>query len=1474
MNKFTLLFFSLLFTYIAFSQGTASFSQVGPVQFPLNPSVQTTGMGRVSHMIYHPTDSNIIFAVSASGGVFKSSNEGQTWRPLSDMLPQTACASLAINPKNPKVMYLGTGDANYNGGGMGVWKTINGGTTWFQSSYGLGNKLVSSILFTPGDTLTLLAACSDGIYKSTDAGSSWTKKSKVTSSYRDLIYRPQSNKLVYAATNAFFYRSYDNGESWIQSNVNSNISCAGIKIAVCPSDTSRLYCVVWKSGTAPFGGVYKSNNNGTTFTLQVDTPNVLGYSANGSSQDGQGAYNLAISVDPKNANILYLGAINIWKSTDQGKSFVLKSHWAYGVHADKHGFLFSPFNSNKLFCYHDGGLDLTTDGGTKWTTLEDGLSASEFYKMGSSGLYNDYIIGGLQDNGMDVATDKKFSTVRGGDWGGDFAFDAFDKKMLYENGGLKRNILSHSTGNINGQNGIYLVHPKDSNVMFELTTNLFRTKNLRVTPSTDVVWQQITNISGTTNPAAIAYSKSSKGTFYAAFRSQSLHISVNINAINPIFNKMTKFPFNGGEEIKQLETCDYDSNIIYAVTNQNRLLKSADKGNTWISLNRNLPGITIIKFLLDQKSTDSGMYVCTALGVYYRNKTMFNWISFSKGLPTVAQISDMEIVSDGTLQSRLHISTYGRGIWQTDLYNKTFSAPIADFLVAPSSAQSCANTVILVDNSFNSPTSRKWQVTPSTGWNFINGTDSISSRPEIRFNTAGVYFISLTVSNFKGSNTKTINYNYSNLSVPANCNTTTTNLGGYTIGIYRFELNGIDKSSSTGNTSYEDFSCANNTILKAGASYTAWVTNGNAYNENAKIYIDYNNNGVFTDANELVGTISSGLGRRSCTFTTLLNPPVLNKFIRLRVVSDYNAVTGPCSVLAYGQTEDYAIVFDKTKPTLTFDLPKPNVSNTFNVKLKASELIVGFDAKDVKVNNGTLNNFIQQDALTYTANITPINNGMVTLAVNANSFTDYNGNFNGIHQDSTDFFVGIKSFTFKGKSLKDSIIQTNSGGNIFCEIPFGAEADSLVASFTLSDSASAYIGGIKQSSESDANDFGYERIYTIKAPDTTHIRNYTIQVKNRLNTECDLQSFAIKTPNVQGIINHQSVGGKVELTLPFGTKIDSLTVLFKVSERAKTFMNGLIQTSGAGTINFGQRIIYRVVAEDTSFFKEYEVVVMFGKSKACSLLSFSIKNPSVLGVISQTSSGGTVKISVPFRTDITKLITVFTVSDSARVFIGNTLQSSGINSNSFLKTVYYKVVAEDTGIFKIYEVSIETEPNSEAELLTYSIVKPLTQGSITPTNFGGYVTVSNPSFDVKNLVAQFILSDSASAYIKGIRQNSSVTANDYTDTVELQVLAQDKIHSKRYLLKAIGNIISTSVIENENLRIYPNPANRILHVSFKGGALLNSGYKIVNLPGQIVLAGSMAGKNDEIDISSIPAGIYYLYCFMGDMFVVGKFVKE
>jgi photosystem II stability/assembly factor-like uncharacterized protein len=1480
MNKIVIAVFICLLPTLTFAQNLANFTQVGPVKFPDNPSVQTTGMGRVSRLVYHPKDSNVLFAVTSSGGVFKSSNEGTSWTPISDFLPQTYCASLAINPQNPNVMYLGTGDANYDvnyfRGGIGVWKTLDGGKSWFQASNGLGNKLVSNILMTPGDTSTLIAACADGIYKSTNAGAIWFKMTTVNISYRDLKYQPNSNRVLYSASNTHFYTSHDNGSTWSQSKVSNAITSAGIHIAVCPKDTSKVFCVVWKTGAAsPFGGVYKSINNGATFTLQCDTPNILGYSADGTSMDGQGAYNLAITVDPTDANVIYVAGINIWKSTNQGVTFSLKSHWAYGVHADKHGILFSPFNPNKLFVYHDGGIDRSTDGGNTWTTLEDGLSASEFYQMGSSGLYNDHIIGGLQDNGMDVARDKKFQTVRGGDWGGDFAFDAFDKQIVYENGGIKRNMVTHVTGNINGKGGIYAVHPNDSNVLFEATKNVYRTKNIRTIPTDSVTWTQLSNFSGTTKQVDMAYSKSSKGIFYAAFTPQSLYRTTDINTSTPTFVKITSIPFKSGEEIKQLQTCDYDTNIIYLVTNQARILKSTDKGNSWTNMNYNLPSISIIKFLLDQKAGDSSMYVCNALGVYYRNKFMNKWITFSQGLPTICAITDMEIMSDGTSNSRLHVSTWGRGIWQTDLFKSNMVPPVADFAIHPSTNQTCVNTVILVDNSIFSPTERKWQISPNKGYKYLNGTDSTSLRPEIQFTTSGMYFISLFVANNAGSNIKILNYNYSPLSKAANCATTTTTLGGYTIGIYQFELNTLLHSSSTGNSSYEDFSCVGNTLLKPNTTYTAWVTNGNNYNENAKIYIDYNNNGSFTDANELVGTITNGKGRRSCTFTTLTNPPVTNTYLRLRVVSDYYAFTDPCGNLGYGQSEDYAVYFDNAKPSVTIDLPNPIVSSSFEAIFETSEMVFGFDASDISVTNGNLSNFVQTSATTYKATISPINNGTVKVDVLVSSFKDLGDNFNAPASRSTEFFLGIKSFTFTGISVSDSLLQTPTGGAVICTVPFGTSLKTLVANFILSDSSTAFIGSQIQISSISTIDYSSDVTFTIKAKDTSLTKSYTIQVIEQKNTECNLFTFGFSNPAVSGTIIQKQEGGTVNITVPYNTPVNNLSAYFTISDSAKAYVNSIRQISGTTTNDFGLQLSYTIIAQDTNYAKTYLVNLYFGKSQSCDILSYSIQSPSTIATITSDSAGNFIRATLPFGTDLSELIALFKLSDSAQVYVNSILQQTGITVNNFTSIVEYKVVAHDTNFSKIYNVELSILPNNECELISYDIATPSSFGKIKPETFGGYVAIEVPiATPVNNLIAQFKLSDSAHAFVNSVLQQSGISQNNYTDTLVFMVMAQDGKTSKRYLIHVELSTVSNINIKEGKLVIFPNPAKNELRIDNDAVAEIDNIYTINTVLGQLVKKDKLKNGENTIDISQLASGIYYLNIRTKAGMVVGKFIKE
>lgn len=1416
MKRLLLFFGCIAASLTTPAQNLDNWTQLGMVKFPDNPSVQTTGMGRVSELVYHPTDSNTLFAVSASGGLWKSSNEAQTWKSLTDKLPRTACASVCLNKWNPNTIYLGTGDANYNSTGMGVWKSTDGGKTWFQSNSGMGNKLVSKIMMHPADSNTLIAACSDGIYKSYNAGSTWTKKTTVTASYRDLVIKARSGtQMLYAATDGNFYRSYDMGENWISSNIYSGLTPAGIKIGVSPADTQVLYCVVWKNTGNRFGGLYKSVDDGNSFTLQSDTPNILGYSSDGSSADGQGAYNLCIAVDPLNINTIYVGAICIWKSTTGGSTWTLKSPWAFGVHADKHCLVFSPFNPAKLIITHDGGLDRTVNGGNTWTTLSDGLSASEFYKMGQSILRKEIVIGGLQDNGLNIYRNGVFATIRGGDWTGDFTFDYRDTNVLYFNGG-NRKFVNGGEESINGS-GIYSLHPSDSNMMFYATTEVYRTVNLKTTPSTNVSWTQVSNSLGGTNTPTIttmAYTFAG-GSLYVGRNDGSLFRSDNITSATPTFSQLTKPSGN----ISQIIVHQRDGNFVMIVIGT-KIYRSSNKGQTWTDISMNLPSLNLVKVLVDEYSSDTVLYAANALGVYYTKRYLPYWSSFSASMPTVAPISDMEIYRDTVItgNSRLRMSTFGRGIWQTDLFNQVSSKPTADFSCYAASAN-CSPYYFLNDISTGTPTSRKWTITPATGWSFINGSDSSYRVAELQFNTSGNYLISLTVSNALGTSVKTFPIAISPLNVAASCAPSTTNLGGYTIGIYRFEMNTIDKSSGysvNANPNIEDYSCNVSTTVKPGGVYTAAITNGSSYNETGRVYIDYNNNGIF-ESTEQACAFASGKGRRTSTITIPANPTVVNTYLRMRVISDYSALTGACGPLSYGQAEDYALLIDTVKPAVSISMPKPQVSQSFTASFSLNKYVPSFDASAVSVQNGTLSNFNQTGPLTYSALIVPAQNGKVKLTVAAGKLTDMAGNINNAVSDSTVFFLGFTSFTFPGLSIKDSLTTNTTGGRIDVTLPYGTNLTALVPHFTTTN-ASAKIGSIKQTSDVSAANFSSVVSYIVKSGDSLCSNTWNVYITIQVNHQCSLLTFASVSPAVNANISHTANGGTVQLVLPFGTPKNNLVAAFTLSDSATAYIGSVKQLSGSTANNFTNAVTYTIKAQDTSYKCYYNVQVSEGLSNLCDILSYSIVSPAATGTI----NGTVITANVPFGTPLSSLVAAFTISDSATIKVNTTTQVSGTTANNFTDTVKYEVTAQNGTNKKIYSVKVNTLPNEACDLLTFYFTQPTATGVITPTTGGGYVHVNVPfGSDIRFLIPCFTISDSARLRLNGVVQQCGLTQN-YTDTVFYEVVAQDGVHIKTY-----------AVI----VKVTPNTACDLLT------------YKLVNPLTNAVITQTAGGGNVDLVVS-------------------------
>lgn len=1468
--------FCLCMFALAINAQYDQWTQLGMVKFPENPSVQTTGMGRVSHLVFHPTDTNILFAVSASGGVWRSINEGKTWKPLTDGLPQTSCASLCVNHKNAATLYLGTGDANYYSSGMGVWKSTDNGKTWTQTNTGMGNVLVVQIVMHPTDTNILVATTSGGIYKTINGGTSWVKKSSISDSYNDLVKRPGSKTALYATSFNSFYYSTNFGETWTQLKISPSDTFSGMYLGVTKADSNVIYCATWRSKSwgskTYFGGVYKSSNGGLNWKKQSsNNPQILGYSSDGSSNDGQGAYNLTITADPKDAATVYVGAINIWKSKDSAVTWKLKSHWVTGVHADKHHFIFSPHNDKKLYITHDGGIDRSVDTGANWKTISDGLTASEFYKMGQSSLNREKALGGLQDNGLNYYKNGIFYTIRGGDYTEDFLFDYLDSNYQYFQGSTNQYNLntfgSRSLATVNP--GIYELNWQDTNIAYNAKINLYRTKNLR---ATSVVWTQLSDsliYGGNSQTTALASTKSNPNFIYWAKNNGALYRVDYVNSTTPVFVSLTKPSGN----ISNMATYAKDSSVIY-ISITNKIYKSTNKGLTWWNMTKNLPTVgSIISIKVDNYATDSSIYVATSSGVYYKNKTLTNWVSLSSNLPAIARISDMDMFNDGTSKSCIRVSTYGRGIWQTALYQYLKRKPVCDFSIQ-SSSLNCARNYIFNDLSTGGQYTRNWSIFPTTGFQYTNGSDSTDRQPEIEFTKQGIYAVTLIIKNNYGTSELTRTVAISDLSVPATCSINTTNLGSYTIGIQRFELAGLDKSSNYSlykNPNLEDYSCQSSIFVKPGKAYTAWITNGNSYNENGKIYIDYNNDGDFLDANESVASFTSGLGRRSTTVTILSNPPVVNNYIRLRVVSDYNTVGAACGTLSYGQAEDYALYIDNTRPSIVWEMPKPKVYGKFKAKLKLSEYCATFDTSFIKLTNAKIIGMNKTNSVSYEFDIVPLNTGKIYAKIAAGAFTDLAGNNNLGISDSTLFELGLNTYTFTGHSVRDSIFQNDTGGMVKSYVYYGTDVTSLVATFTVSDSIQTWVLAQSQTSGTTANNFTNSVLYTLKTADGSFTKRYSVQVIVLPDTSCNLLSFEFKNPNATGQINWSNNPGQVNISVPFGTAITNRAAWTSISANARLYAQNQTEISGTTLHDFTKNITYKVVAQDTHYFKTYNIVVHIAKNTACDLLQWDILTPAVSGTITpKDTTGGYVSATLPFGVSRSSLTAVFKVSDSAKLLISGIKQISGTTTQNYSDTVVAIVKSQDGLHTKLYKIKVKNALSDACDLLTYKFNSPLAAGTLTPDTTGGKVQVYVPeNTDLTNLIAAFTLSDSATAKIATQEQKSGITANNFTNTVTYTVVSQSGLKTKKYLV-TVTKLLGLYDPSLDLFNVYPNPAQNELTINIPSDPKEFEVVLYDNIGKQIYSAKNLY----HLDLTQWAPGIYELQIKTGLATQSKRIVKE
>lgn len=732
-----------------------NWTNLGPFNIPLGDRGYK-GLGRINAIGFHPSDANTIYIGAPSGGLWVTHDGGASWTSNTDILPTLGVSAIMVDHSNPQVMYIGTGDRDAgDASGLGVMKSFDGGITWQSSNTGMGDKTVGRLIIHPANPAVLLAATSGGLYKTTDGGSNWS--SKLSGNIKEIVFKTNDPSIIYASGSGKFYRSDDLGETWIQITAGLPSGARGV-IGVTQANPNVVYFLLANSDNE-FQGLFKSTDAGLSFVEKSNSPNIMDWSCDGSGTGGQAWYDLEIAVDPANENIIYSGGIDVWKSTNGGVTWTINSHWYGGcnrpsVHADQHVFEYNPL-TNRLYIGNDGGIYWTNNGGETWTEISDGLAISQTYKLGQSATVDDLVINGYQDNGTSSYEGTTWTAIGGGD-GMECAVDPIDFHYRYSTlyyGDIFRHYNNPEQGKIagNGTNGIdesggwvtpFLIDESDPKTMFVGYKNVWRSNNIKAPNVNSVTWTKISNGLTGDNLNVLEQSPKNPNILYAA-GGNKLFRTDNSKADAPSWISLAnKLPVN--QTITDIEAHPTKENVVY-VTFDNRVFVSSDRGNSWNDITGLLPDVHI-SCIVYSKHSLNGIYIGTDMGVFYRDASFCGWNFFSNGLPVNAKVTELEIYYDDTnpANDRIKASTYGRGLWKSEMYFTTPGAGFeADQTVVPTG---CG--VNFTDLSTGVPFT--WD------WYFEGGNPSSSNQRNptgILYDTPGKYDVRLIVANSEGTDT-------------------------------------------------------------------------------------------------------------------------------------------------------------------------------------------------------------------------------------------------------------------------------------------------------------------------------------------------------------------------------------------------------------------------------------------------------------------------------------------------------------------------------------------------------------------------------------------------------------------------------------------------------------------------------------------------------------------------------------------------
>ena len=671
--------------------------------------------GRTLCLAFHPTNEDIMFAGSASGGLWKTTTQGvgeDAWEQVPTGFPVLGVAAIAIDPNNAEVMYIGTGET-YGVGyaepgtvnrltrgtyGIGVLKTEDGGSTWSHVLQFEMDEIkgVQDIEINPQNTQEIYAAATDGLFQSLDGGASWDLILDKINCI-DVEIDPNDGTIIYVTHGNLnfnldpelsgIYKSNNKGVSFFElSDPGLLIAWSGnAKITLDPSNSNTIYASIqaWNyAGNTTIAGIYKSTNSGFTWN-KINDQNVAAW---------QGWYSHDLVINPESPNELMYVGIAAWKSTNNGVDFTEKTAntWTWGevlvdipeggdnyVHSDIHAVYYHPIN-NKIFMATDGGVFVSNDGELPYTTLNGGLQTLQLYAdMGSSASSPNFCIAGAQDNSTYIYKgNPSWWRVIGGD-GMSAAVDQENDQIVFGSAqGL--NIFK----SLNGGNTFFSVAPPSSIRAFSAPYEISPSNSAIMYAGSRVLHKSIDAADNWTIPSNSPVDGNNV----------IMNIAISYVDTNIVFISTSPDPTGGSSGAKIFKTVDgglnftqltnglpdrickdleidpSDENVIYATFSgfgSDHVYKSTDAGTNWFAIDNGLPDVPTNTILIDELNPDD-IYVGNDLGVYYSENGGGSWELFSDELPEAVMIYDL---NNSPSNRKIRIATHGHGIYQRNYVN-------------------------------------------------------------------------------------------------------------------------------------------------------------------------------------------------------------------------------------------------------------------------------------------------------------------------------------------------------------------------------------------------------------------------------------------------------------------------------------------------------------------------------------------------------------------------------------------------------------------------------------------------------------------------------------------------------------------------------------------------------------------------------------------------------------------------------------